>query len=598
MSNGYLTGCALIISSIISIILSSKDTINNEETKIFKKMLLFNVFESITTTTIVIVALTSNSMPMFKLLNRIDVNLIIWWCSSLLLYIAHVCKVKHRKEVNYSILAINGISFLLSLVLDVTIIAENGILDSSGPLPSLGLVGAVLYMAYMIVVILVSIKNKPNIKKLTPFFILIFLLILLAILRTIVPQINFISIMFTIIDLIMVFTIENPDLKMLNEYVKNKELVEIGIQEKTNLLFKITQDVKNPIKKITYMSQAAIKNDNLEDMRNDLIKINESSNNVIKTIDTIFDISELDKKSIKLVDATYNVYNLFSQIIYLVKEKTYEDSKVEFKYNISNVTPTILHGDSSRLKQIICSIIFNAYRNTEEGVIDFDISSIVKYDICRLIIKISDTGGGMKLDVINNILENNDPFSEEDMKKLSGLDIDLKLIKKIVELQGGTLLINSDELGTTFTVVLDQEIEQTEKSSYINELAKNVSNKQKVLVIDDDYKELEIIGKELKEKGLDAIQSMYGKDCIDRLSNGEIYDYIFIDDDMEKYNAVTTIQELQKLNIKLPKIIVMLSPSSVQIKEHFLEDYPFDDYLIKDNYVQEIQRIIFNKKNN
>lgn len=597
MSNGYLTGCALIISAIISIILITKNTINNIETKIFKKMLLFNVFESLTTTSIVIVALTSNSIPVFKILNRIDTNLIIWWCSGLLLYIAHVCKVKQRKAINYSLLGINGICFILSLILDVTIIAQDGILDCSGPLPSLALIGAVMYMIYMIIIVLTCLKNKPDVKKLIPFFILIFLLVLLAVLRTIVPQINFVSIMFTIIDLIMVFTIENPDLKMLNEYVKNKELVEIGIQEKTNLLFKITQEVKNPINKISLLSSSSTKLDDIEKMRENYIRINEISNNVIKSIDNILDISEMDKKNLKIIDSTYNIYNLFSQIIYLVKEKTYSDSQVEFKYNISNATPTILHGDSSRLKQIICSIIFNAYRNTEKGVIDFDISSIVKYDICRLVITISDTGRGMKLDVINDILENEKEISEEDINKLTSLDIDLKLIKKIVEIQGGSLLINSDENGSVFTVVLDQEIEQEEKSDYINEMAKNISNKKRALLIDDDYKELELISHELKTNGLDVIETMYGKDCIDRIQNNETYDYVFIDDDMEKYNAVTTIQELKKLNVKLPKIIVMLSPSSVQIKEHFLQDYPFDDYMIKEEYQQEIERIVLNKKN-
>ena len=98
MSNGYFTTCALIISSIITIVLFSKKTINNMETKLFKKMLLLNVFESLITTLIVLVALSSNSLVIFKVLNRIDVNLIIWWCSYFFLYIAYVCKIKNFRS--------------------------------------------------------------------------------------------------------------------------------------------------------------------------------------------------------------------------------------------------------------------------------------------------------------------------------------------------------------------------------------------------------------------------------------------------------------------------------------------------------------------
>lgn len=63
MNNIYLTGCALVISTIISILFFCKERVNNIETKIFGVMLLLNILESIITTSIVIVAITYNSIP-------------------------------------------------------------------------------------------------------------------------------------------------------------------------------------------------------------------------------------------------------------------------------------------------------------------------------------------------------------------------------------------------------------------------------------------------------------------------------------------------------------------------------------------------------
>ena len=88
MGNGYLTGCALTVVILITIMLIIKKSINNVETKIFKRMLLCNILESLTTTTIVIVALIWNQTFVLELLNRIDVILIVTWCS-LMLYLLY-----------------------------------------------------------------------------------------------------------------------------------------------------------------------------------------------------------------------------------------------------------------------------------------------------------------------------------------------------------------------------------------------------------------------------------------------------------------------------------------------------------------------------
>ena len=87
MANGYLTICAFIISSIITYMFIRKKGIENFETKIFKYMLLINIVESLTTTSIVVNAITWNNLPLFKLLNKLDVILVVSWCSLLFYYI-------------------------------------------------------------------------------------------------------------------------------------------------------------------------------------------------------------------------------------------------------------------------------------------------------------------------------------------------------------------------------------------------------------------------------------------------------------------------------------------------------------------------------
>lgn len=172
MSNGYLTTCALFIAIILFVIFISKKNINNVETRIFKKMLIIDIFEAFSTTMIVIISLTINSEFILKLLNRIDVIFIISWCSLMFYYIYSISIKANDIKMLKSIILLNLVLYFFSLFLDVKIINENGILNSDGPLTTLGFIGAVIYIL-MIFVVLVSTKIKKievDNKKYIPLF--------------------------------------------------------------------------------------------------------------------------------------------------------------------------------------------------------------------------------------------------------------------------------------------------------------------------------------------------------------------------------------------------------------------------------------------
>lgn len=587
MSNGYLTGCGLVISIIITLVLFIKKTVNNSETRFFKKMIVLNVLEALTTTMIVVVALTSNSNKLFVLLNRIDVNVIIWWCTFFLLYICNVCHVKNIEKIRRNLFCINAVYFVFSLFLDVNIIVENDILDSSGPLTTLGFCGAIFYIILMLFTILRSLSNKPNMNKLIPFYFLISGLILIAFLRAIIPQVNFISIMFSILDLIMFFTIENPDLKMLEEYNKNRELVEAGFEERANLLFKITQDVKNPIKKIKLYSDNILQSNDIEENNEMAYNISQISGNLIDTVDEVLSISTLDRKNVKIYNLSYDVYNIFNQIIYITKSKL--DKTIDFKYSISNTIPTKLDGDSLKLKQIICSLLLKD--NKSNSIVDLDISYLIKDDICRLIITINKTASNLSLHDVNEILNNDVEMNKGKLEKLDNLVVDYGIVKKLVDLLNGNFIIKADDKEITFTIIIDQLINKNYNDNTVLKLAEKISNKKKVLLVDDDYKELTALSNELKKNNFDVDAIMYGEDAITKLASNEKYDILLIDDEMTSGNAVVLIGRIDELKLNDLVKIVMLDGKKESIKKHYINDYSFVDCLIKDNYKEEIKRI-------
>ena len=150
MSNGYIVGCALVISILITIMFSIKSKVTNIETKIFKKMLFVNILESLMTNLIFIVAITIDSTFILKILNRIDVILIVIWCSLMFYYIYSITSKKVEQRIKKFVILLDIIIVFFALFLDVTIINENGIMNSTGMLTYLGFIGASLYIIFMI----------------------------------------------------------------------------------------------------------------------------------------------------------------------------------------------------------------------------------------------------------------------------------------------------------------------------------------------------------------------------------------------------------------------------------------------------------------
>jgi len=596
MSNGYLTSCALIISLMITILLFTKKTINSVETRTFKKILIFNVLEALSTTLIVVVALTSNSIPIFKILNRIDVNIIMWWCSFFLLYICHICKVKNIKRFNSIILVTNILFLILSLILDVNIIAQDGILDSSGPLTTLGFIGAVFYILLMLFVILTSLKNKPNIKKLIPFYFLIALLILVAFLRAVIPQINFISIMLTLVDLIMIFTIENPDVKMVDELVKNRKIIERTSEEKSIFLFKMSQELRGPISNIGREVQT-YKNGNLNKTETDDVINNIDGNNrkMNYLITDVLGINANDNMNIKILENTYNIYSLINEIE--IRTRKLVKSEIDFNFDCASNIPKELYGDSLKLKQVLISVIINSIENTSSGYIHVDIDSITKYDLCRLVISVKDSGSGIDLLTINEILDQDIEISDKEYLKLDKLDVDLKIAYKIIKLLNGTMYIKSEiGKGTEVIITLNQYIKEDDEiknNVLIESYVQKRTNSMKVLIVNDDIKELKKIRTKLEEFGYETYTSLFGEDAINRIKNNEKYDLILIDDDMKLMSGISLLKELNKLGNESTKII-LLERDKISIGHHYIED-GFDDYIDKTKLNDEIGKKINTK---
>lgn len=604
MKELQLPSCALIFSILLCLIYFSKKKVKTVENKIYGMMLLMGTLDCLIITIERMLVISGNINDITPLINtilqitnKVDYIALITLSSCLFIYTLIITMTKSKdkiKPIIKIISIINFIIFIIMLFLKVELITSGNIISVSGGPIIPAFITCGIYILLSIFITLVNIHKLS--KKHIPIVSIIFIFLFLMFIFKTDPYIMIISIAVTFVNYLMYFTIENPDLKVVNELLRNRELVEKQMEDKSRFLFEMSQEIKTPTKNILSVVKNYDKLDEDADKKESIGIIENNANNILFKLNDILNISSMDASKIKISNNEYNTLNLFNNIENITKNFI-GNKNIKLEIDITDNLPKKLYGDDVKLKQIIMSVLFNSIENTKEGLISVKIDSIVRYDVCRLILKISDTGCGMSLSKINNILDDNQELTEIDVKKLDKLDMDLKATIKAVKLLGGSFNIKSEEnKGSTFTIVIDQKCDIEEKTNIMKDALKyssDVFGKKRILIVDDDKEELFKILNILSKYNVDINTTMSSKDCIDRIKSGELYNIIIVDDELKNSSAMSLLKELKRLKkIKTP-VIVMLDKSKEHFKKYYIED-GFKDFIIKDNITDDIEKIIKN----
>jgi len=593
----YFPISALLFSILMLILFFTKKTIKSTETKLYKYLLITNFFGLILELLCTVAALISNTLPLisdFILKSYLVYNTL--WTLILTIYVYYVSSSKNENIFKFDIskYIITGLFCFvtfLTYILKCNLVIENNFQTryTNGPSVTLTYVLCGIMIFLMLLFILKDKRNYKN-KKYIPVYIFIVALIIGIIIQTNYPGLLIITYIETFTLNIMYHTIENPDIKMLNEMIRNNALVEQTYEDKSNFLFELTQEVREPLNNISKVSKDLLEESDKNEIKNGLKNINNSIRQLDFIVNDVLNVSTLDVQKVKFVDTRYNLRSLFDDVVARIKSNIKND--IEFRTNIPNKVP-YLYGDSIKLKQILFSLIMNSVKKTENGFIEFNVNVIEKYEVCRVIFTIIDSGSGMSIDKINDVLSTTGEFDKNDLENLEKTEFNIKLCQKIIKALGGNLLIKSKAgIGTEVMLIIDQ------KKYYVAEnrdLLKNyeniISHNKNVLVVCQDKNISNMLKKRFNDNNITYSFILYGMDAIDRIKSGKKYDYIILEDDMKEMSGYTTLNEMKKLNKFNIPVIIMLNGVKESIKEQYLKD-GFKDYILLDKFSSEIERII------
>ncbi len=578
----YFSISALLFIIVFATIFFFKGKIKNNETKIYGRLLLVTICGLI----LEIVTCfwyqkgVDISSFFYQFVSKVTASYYMVWSYLMCSYCMSVCNVNSKKQKMLS--RIFPILYILVLILPIEYTElENTILPH----------GISVYLIYAVCLFFTAIdfylcfkyRKKIAKSKFTPLYAFIFIGSINFILTFWYQELFLLGFVFALVTFIMYFTIENPDVKMITELNKNRLLVNQTNEEKSNFLFIASNQIKEPIKKIQELSKDTEEIKDIKTYQELVKEINNLAHSLSFQVDNVMDISTLSNSNIKLIENKYNLLNLIEKIR-IMKEKSIP-SEVEFRINKSENIPKYLYGDSKMLEQVISSILNNAIKYTTKGFIELNINTIYKYDMCRLMIDIADSGEGMSIDKVNTLLMLDEPLEEKELKRLETGDVDINTVKKLVSKMGGYFTIKSEEgRGTEIKIVIDQKIDISDDIVLDKYLKKD-----KVLIASLDMHFLKNISKLIQDKGYEVVTSIYANDVLDRIRIKEQFSYILLDDMLDK-RALEILKELKTDNKFKTPVIVMLDKDTEFIKKHFIED-GFSDYILKSNLVAEIERV-------
>ena len=326
-----------------------------------------------------------------------------------------------------------------------------------------------------------------------------------------------------------------------------------------------------------------------------------ASNNLLDIVNGILDISKIEANKLEIINKEYDIYSMLDELIALTKARI-GDRSLEFRANIDKSIPSVLYGDNIRLKQIILNILTNAVKYTKEGFVELTVSSVIKDNVCRLIISVEDSGIGIKEESLPKLFSKFERLNVEKSLTIEGTGLGLAITKKLVELMNGKIVVQSVYgQGSKFTVSIDQRIIAIEKplikETKVSESKVINANGAKILIVDDNELNIKVASTLLKKYNFKIDSATSGYACLEKINKKEEYDIIFLDDMMPKMSGRDTIKRLKNIpNFNTP--VIALTANAIEgMKQEYL-DCGFDDYLSKPIEKLELERVIKTYINN
>ena len=574
-----LTFSGVVYTLLIIIIYFKNKRIKTRENKIYSLLLVSTFLELLLGLFGYFSIINISNIPyVTRIINVLYLISLDSWILFFMLYVVSISFDFESKKI-YKIFwfVYLTIVFLIS-VLPIDYYYKDNIMYTSGMAVNFTYLIAVLAVIVIIINSIINIKKLSN-KKYIPMFVFLVLGGISLFLQIKYPELFLVSPLEVLVTIVMYFTIENPDMKVIEEIHRAKEISDNANEEKTMFLYNMTNEIRNITKDIDYSADDIL--DETSNKKVDVEVINDAAREIkgstakfTTMTNEILDINSIDSASIKVYNDKYNVKLIIKELVTVYSKKC-NVKNIAFRPSIASDIPEYLYGDSVGLKQVLDIILDNSVKYTSSGYIEFNVNAIIKNNIARLIITVEDSGTGMKAEDIIKVFNKKNDRNEDSLN----LNNNLYNAKALITLMGGTIIPSSNYgNGTTMKIVLDQKIVEEANEKYNK--YESFYDEKKILLVDDNISTEKIISKLLRDTNIKLDYVGLGKEALDKIRGKEKYDLILLDEVMDPLDGVTVMKKFKDIRNFKTNVILLTRNNEYEYNEEYLK-YGFSGYLLK-----------------
>jgi signal transduction histidine kinase/response regulator of citrate/malate metabolism len=370
------------------------------------------------------------------------------------------------------------------------------------------------------------------------------------------------------------------------ELIKAKELAEKAVVIKEQFLTNMSHEIRTPMNGIIGFARI-LESTNLDnDQKQSVEAIKKASHNLMFIINDILDFSKIEANKMTFETVNFSLSKTVNSVIELLYPNA-KEKKIKLLYDIDPDINDNLIGDPTKLSQILVNLVGNALKFTEKGYVEVVVTEMLETETDSLIkFSVIDTGIGIPKDKIDSIFESFNQASNETTRKYGGTGLGLTITRKLVELQGGKITVESVvSKGSEFSFSLDYK--KAQKGTANNTKLKNVAiapdflKDIKILLVEDNELNqllaVKVFGK--WDKQIDIADN--GKIAIEKITNTD-YDIILMDIQMPEMDGNELTNHIRtKMGEKSTVPIIALTAHATLEEEKRCLQNGMNDYLSK-----------------